>query len=68
MSLRITDVKLLSKGRLLEGSISIDNGRIAGIGRTALLPKSERTIDGRGLIALPGLIDAHVHLRDMEFA
>lgn len=66
MSLRITDVKLLSKGRLLEGTISIDNGRITRIGRTALLPKSERTIDGRGLIALPGLIDAHVHLRDME--
>lgn len=68
MSLRVTDVKMLLGGRLVEGGISIQDGRISRIGKTLLLPKSETNIDGKGLIAIPGLIDAHVHLRDMELA
>jgi len=66
MSLRVTDVKILIGEELVEGGISIQNGRINRIGKTALLPKSDTSIDGKGLIAIPGLIDAHVHLRDME--
>ena len=68
MSLSITDVKLAVEDELIEGGISIRDGRIDKIGKTALLPKADRTIDGKGLIAIPGLIDAHVHLRDMELS
>ncbi len=68
MSLSVTDVKVLLGDRLVEGGISIQEGRINHIGKTALLPKSETKINGKGLIAIPGLIDAHVHLRDMELA
>ena len=68
MPLNVTDVKVLLADRLVEGGISIQDGRINQIGKTALLPKSETNIDGKGLIAIPGLIDAHVHLRDMELA
>lgn len=36
--------------------------------RDLLLPgESDRTIDGDGLLALPGLIDCHVHFRDPGF-
>jgi len=68
MSLNIADVKLILGEKLAEGGISIRDGRIDKICKTALLPKVDRTIDGKGLIAIPGLIDVHVHLRDMELS
>ncbi len=48
------------------GSILIENGKISKIGIT--IPSTPRSINGRGLLALPGLIDVHVHLRDMELS
>ena len=68
MSLSITDVKLALGEGIVEGGISIRDGRIEKISTTTHLPKPEKTIDGKGLIAIPGLIDAHVHLRDMELS
>jgi len=49
-----------------EGSILIENGKISKIGIT--VPSTPRSINGKGLLALPGLIDVHVHLRDMELS
>jgi dihydroorotase (multifunctional complex type) len=68
MSLNITDVRLFQGEELVEGGISIRDGRIIRLSKTEHLPRSDKTIDGKGLIALPGLIDAHVHLRDMELS
>jgi dihydroorotase len=68
LSLSITDVRLLLGRELVVGGISIRDGRIEKLSKTTHLPKSDKTIDGKGLIALPGLIDAHVHLRDMELS
>ena len=68
MSVNITDARLALGEELVEGDISIRGGRIEKICKTALLPKADRTIDGKGLIAIPGLIDGHVHLRDMELS
>src|SRR6266581_1026634 len=49
------------------GSILIEEGRIKRIARS--IPNSGiETINGSGLKALPGLIDVHVHLRDMRLA
>jgi len=68
MSLSIADVKLVLGEEIVEGGISIRDERIERICKTRLLRESDKTIDGRGLIAIPGLIDAHVHLRDMELS
>jgi dihydroorotase len=68
LSLSITDVRLVLGEGLVVGGISIRDGRIEKLSKTTRLPKSDKTINGRGLIALPGLIDAHVHLRDMELS
>jgi dihydroorotase len=68
VSVNLTDVRLVLGEELVEGGISIRNGRIAKVSRTSGLPKAERTISGKGLIAIPGLIDVHVHLRDMELS
>ncbi|HTX43610.1 MAG TPA: amidohydrolase family protein, partial [Methanocella sp.] len=43
-------------------SIGIDQGKIK---RIAKILKGERTYDARDLLALPGIIDSHVHFRDM---
>jgi len=44
--------------------IAIAEGRIAAIGTELDRGDAERVIDARGLIAAPGLIDPHVHLRE----
>src|SRR4051812_33237962 len=49
---------------LADAAIAIAGGRIVWIGPSAgasILPKAASVIDGSGRIALPGLIDAHVH-------
>ncbi len=44
--------------------IAIRDGRIAGIGPDLDRTDADRVIDAAGLIASPGLIDPHVHLRE----
>ncbi|MGQ9542561.1 MAG: dihydroorotase [Candidatus Bathyarchaeia archaeon] len=64
----IVGVRLLVGDELVEGCISIDDGKILKIGKEPNIPRAERTYDARGLIAIPGLIDAHVHMRDLQLA
>ncbi len=45
---------------LNQGDLLIENGRIAGIGQ-GLSHGSAETIDARGMIAMPGLMDTHRH-------
>ncbi len=52
---RIVDV---FSHRIIEGSLAVDNGKIAGIGAY----EGEREVDLNGNFILPGLIDAHVHI------
>jgi len=66
--INILSAKLCLDGKLTDGGISISRGKIARIGKDSHLPKSGVTIQGRGLLALPGLIDVHVHLRDLELS
>ncbi|MCQ4158697.1 amidohydrolase [Roseomonas sp. GC11] len=48
---------------LRDAAIAVSGGRIAWIGSAAAegLPRAETVLDGRGRLAMPGLIDAHVH-------
>lgn len=56
----LTNCKIVPEN--IECSIGIDGGRIVSIKK--IPPIDERTIDIKGNIILPGLIDAHVHFRD----
>lgn len=47
-------------------SIAIDGGKIEGFYKHGGEPDSRRSLDCRGLYVLPGLIDMHVHLRDLD--
>ncbi len=45
-------------------SIAVDNGKFFKIGRETNMPKADVVSDLKNLLLLPGLIDAHTHLRD----
>src|SRR5690625_53170 len=50
-------------GTVLEGaSISIRDGKIVAIGQDISPPRGALVIDGKGLIAIPGLVDEHSHI------
>jgi dihydroorotase len=57
---------LVRGARLVDGSrvdFSVEDGRIGALGSTVDAPGAE-VIDADGLVALPGLIDLHTHLRE----
>ncbi|MBS7654955.1 dihydroorotase family protein [Candidatus Bathyarchaeota archaeon] len=65
-TINILNAKILLNEAFIEGGIHISFGKIKKIGKKASLPKADENINAKGLIALPGLIDSHVHLRDMN--
>ncbi|MCQ3034734.1 MAG: N-acetylglucosamine-6-phosphate deacetylase [Bacilli bacterium] len=55
----IKNLKIVQLNKIIEnGYISFSNGKIVEIGEGE--PK-ENAVDGKGLIALPGFIDLHIH-------
>ncbi|MEM2491753.1 MAG: dihydroorotase family protein [Candidatus Bathyarchaeia archaeon] len=63
--LNLVGGKVYIDGSLVDCGLSIEDGRIRKVGKEASLPPSDEEMSARGLIILPGLIDAHVHMRDM---
>lgn len=59
-TLVITGAQLLGAER---ADIIVENGQISEIG-TGLSRSGARVIDADGLVALPGLVDLHTHLRE----
>ena len=60
--LAITGVTVFDGERFAgERTLLIAEGRIAAVERGLAAPDGARVIDGTGLTALPGLIDAHTH-------
>lgn len=48
--------------RIVDGDVLVEGGRVKSIGRPARRPDGQQTIDCSGLVILPGLIQAHIHL------
>ncbi len=63
---------LITGGRLLDPSQKLDavgdlllvDGKISQVGGRIAAPAGAHTIDAKGLVVAPGLIDVHVHLRE----
>jgi len=64
IDLILKNAKAYVNKEIVECSIAIEKGKIFKIGKEANMPKAELKIDLKGLLVLPGLIDAHTHLRD----
>ncbi|MFW9786777.1 MAG: dihydroorotase family protein [Candidatus Thorarchaeota archaeon] len=62
----LKDGIFIENGRETIRSVAIEAGKIEGIYKHGDEPSYQTSIDCRGLYILPGLIDIHVHLRDLK--
>jgi len=67
-SVLIESAKILVGDGLTEASILVEDAKIRQISKLKPTAAPDSRIDAHGLIALPGMIDAHVHLRDLELS
>jgi len=65
-SILIESAKILTKNDLTTAHILLEDGVIKRICKLRPITRADETIHAEKLIAAPGLIDVHVHLRDME--
>jgi len=61
MDLLVKNGRVYVDGRLLNVDLWVKDGKISKIGGTA---RADDSLDARGTIVLPGVIDMHVHFRD----
>ncbi len=59
----LTNGKAYINQEIVQCSIAIENGKIFKISKETHMPKSDKKIDLKNFLVLPGLIDPHVHLR-----
>ncbi|MHA1332705.1 MAG: dihydroorotase [Candidatus Odinarchaeia archaeon] len=64
--LKIKNVKICRKDGIIKGNILISNGKIVKITKNNSQDKADVEIDGKNKLVLPGIIDMHVHLRDLN--
>src|SRR5690242_5904652 len=62
------NVHTLDTNRPRASAIACDGGRIAAVGEPRDLPARGDEVDLRGRTVLPGMIDAHFHLRSLAEA
>jgi dihydroorotase len=69
MTLLIQNTRIASENSpdLTKADVLISNGIIKTIGQGQTAPKGARIIDALGRVLLPGMFDAHVHLREPGF-
>lgn len=60
----LTNAKAYFKSEVVDCSIAIEEGKIFKIGKETQMPSADQKVNLKNLLVLPGLIDAHVHLRD----
>ncbi|HSJ08152.1 MAG TPA: amidohydrolase family protein, partial [Longimicrobiales bacterium] len=61
--IRDLDEVWTATGQVLTGvSIAIRDGRIVAIGNNVQAPAGATVIDGRGMTAMPGIVDEHSHI------
>jgi dihydroorotase (multifunctional complex type) len=67
-SILIESAQILVGEELTTAHLFLEDGVIKSISKLRPTSTPDSRIDGSGLIALPGMIDAHVHLRDLELS
>jgi dihydroorotase (multifunctional complex type) len=60
----LKNAKAYINRQIVDCSIAVEEGKIIKIGKETQMPQADQKTDLKNLLVLPGLIDAHVHLRD----
>lgn len=66
LDLKIKNARIYTSEGLYHGGLIIKDGVIVDIGKDVALPNAEETLDAKKKLLIPGMIDVHVHLRDMN--
>lgn len=66
--LNIKKGKIFLEDRLIEADLSIDRGKIVAIGRENSLPEAKETIYATNKVIIPGGIDVHTHIEDLDYS
>ncbi|MFW9958463.1 MAG: dihydroorotase family protein [Candidatus Odinarchaeota archaeon] len=64
VDLVIRNAQLLMESGLVRGGVGVSDGAISIIATDEHLPDADTTIDAKGYILMPGLIDGHAHVHD----
>ncbi len=59
--IRNATVLTVTKGTVENGSVLIENGKIAAIGKNVSAPADATVVDASGKFLMPGIIDCHSH-------
>ena len=65
VDLVIRNCKIVIPTAVLDAGIACEDGKIVQISGDAWLPEADRIIDAKGNLVLPGVIDSHVHFREL---
>ncbi|MBI4489533.1 MAG: amidohydrolase family protein [Deltaproteobacteria bacterium] len=53
--------KIVTQGKVIDGFVAVDRGKIVGVGEGEIYPEAEKTIDLKGRTLIPGVVDPEVH-------
>jgi imidazolonepropionase-like amidohydrolase len=59
--IRNSTLLTVTKGTVENGSVLIENGKVAAVGVNVSAPASATVVDGTGKYLMPGIIDCHSH-------
>jgi dihydroorotase (multifunctional complex type) len=64
---KIINAKVFLPTQIVEAGVAINKGKIIAIGKETTLPEAETTINAKGKLLIPGIIDGHAHLSIKPF-
>jgi allantoinase len=68
IDLAIKNGKIVTGDNIVDAGIGVNNGEFVAISTEEALPEAKKVIDAKGNYIIPGVIDEHVHILDMELA
>jgi imidazolonepropionase-like amidohydrolase len=61
IAIRNATILTITRGKIENGTVLIQNGKITAVGPNVNIPAGVRVVDGTGKYVMPGIIDAHAH-------
>jgi imidazolonepropionase-like amidohydrolase len=61
IAIRNATILTVTKGKIENGTVLIQGGKITAVGTNVNVPAGVRVVDGSGKFVMPGIIDAHSH-------